>query len=238
MRKLVLLTHLTLFAALLSSPAFAEMVPERLVYEAIWSGVKAGSAVLEVTQHGDRYRIVNTIGSSGVVSFFFPIDDKLESVITRSGRPVFFRKDIKEGRHRSHRELRFDHTAQSVEARDLEQNTVKRDPISSWTHDSLSSIYFIRSSDLEVGRTILFDIHDTKRLWNAEARVVKRQEVTTPAGTFRTIMVVSQLTSNGKPSPAGSATFWFTDDSRRIPVKITTKLKVGEITLLLAGAGP
>lgn len=238
MKKLAMLAQLALFAALLSSPVFAEIIPERLVYEATWSGIKAGSAVLEVTEHGDRYRIVNTIDSSGAVSLFFLIDDELESVVSRSGRPVFFSKNIKEGRHRAHRELSFDFTTLSVEARDLEKNTVKRESISARTHDSLSSIFFLRYSDLEPGRTILFDIHDTKRLWNAEVQVLKRQKLTTPAGTFRTIMVISRLSDKGESSRAGSATFWFTDDSRRIPVKITTKLKVGEITLTLAGTGP
>jgi len=48
-------------------------------------------------------------------------------------------------------------------------------------------------------------------------------------------MVTSQLKHNGVAARVGDATFWFTDDSRRIPVKITTKLKVGEITLMLVG---
>lgn len=229
---------MALFAVLLLSPAFAQMVPERLEYEASWSGINAGSAVLEVVEHGDGYRILNTIGSSGAVSSFFRIDDRIESEVSRSGSPVFFRKNLKEGRYRAHREITFDFKALNAHVSDLIKKTKKNDPIPAGTHDTLSSIYFIRYSDLEPGRTIRFHIHDAKRLWQAEAKVVRRQQLTTRAGTFKTIMVTSKLSRGQETSRIGSATFWFTDDSRRIPVRVSTNIKVGEITLTLAGISP
>ena len=67
--------------------------------------------------------------------------------------------------------------------------------------------------------------------------MVKREEIDTPLGPFKTLVVTSQLTLNGVQAETGNATFWFTDDNRRIPVRIRTKMKVGEITLnLVAGS--
>ncbi|WP_275423276.1 DUF3108 domain-containing protein [Geomonas diazotrophica] len=87
------------------------------------------------------------------------------------------------------------------------------------------------------GQSISFDIYDTQRLWNTEVRVVRRQELKTPRGTFKTVMVTSRLTHNGEAAKVGNATFWFTDDSRRVPVRISTTMKIGEVTLTLVEGG-
>jgi len=238
MKTLAILAETILLIAMLLSPASAQVLSERLVYDVTWSGIKAGTAVLEVTAQGDGSRIINTIHSEGLVSTFFRVDDRTESVVSRDGRPKFFSVNNKEGKHRARREVTFDFASLHADSRDLQNNTRKRDHISARTYDNVSSIYFIRSIELTPGQVVLFDIYDAKRLWKAEMRVVKRQEVATAVGTFKTLMVTSSLTHNGVAAPVGNTTFWFTDDSRRIPVKITTKLRVGDMTLTLSAASP
>ena len=240
MRVIVVLAQFILGVTMLGSPASALTIPERLVFDVSWKGVKAGSAVQTVTAQGDRITIVNTIRSSGLVSAFFSIDDRIESVLSRGargeGRPILYRENIKEGKRSTRKEARFNFSSLTVNSTDFLNQTEKKDSISVRTYDRLSSIYLIRSSNLEPGQSIFFHIYDFKRLWDAEVRVVKREEIRTPLGKFKTLMVTSQLSSNGVPAKAGNSTFWFTDDSRRIPVRIRTRLKVGEITLnLVAG---
>lgn len=238
MKQLIVLMQI-LFCTVLVSSASALTVPERLVYDVSWGGMKAGSAVLEVAEHGEDLRLVNTIRTSGLFSAMFTVDDKSESVISRgparSGQPKFFSENVKEGKYRARKEARFDYEKLTAESKDFLKKSEKTDRISDRTYDSLSSIYFIRSSDLTRGESISFDIYDFKRLWNTEVRVVKREVVRTPLGTFNTLVVTSQLTFNGVPAKVGNATFWLTDDSRHVPVRIKSKLKVGEMTLTLVG---
>ena len=241
MKALVILAQSILLITMLGSPALALMTPEQLVFDVSWNGMKAGSAVQTVTAQGNEITIVNTLRSSGLVSAFFSIDDKTESVIFRGergeGLPILYRENIKEGKRRTWKEARFNFSSLTVDSTDFLKNTEKKDSISARTYDSLSSIYFIRSSDLVPGQSIFFQIYDFKRLWDAEVRVVKREEIRTPLGKFKTLVVTSQLTFNGVPAKSGNATFWFTDDNRRIPVRIRTTIKVGEITLnLVAGS--
>lgn len=212
----------------------AALGPEKLVYDVSWSGLNAGSAVLEVAPHGEDLRILNTITSNSFVSVFFRIDDRSESTVSRALKPKFFKEKISEGKYRAHREATFDFTTLKAESKDLISNTVKRAEITARTYDNLSSIYFLRSQQLAPGQSISFDIYDTKQLWKAEAKVGHREEITTPSGKFKTIVVTSQLTRDGVPAKVGNPTFWFTDDNRHIPVRIKTRLKVGEITLTLA----
>ncbi|MBU5638538.1 DUF3108 domain-containing protein [Geomonas sp. Red69] len=237
MEKIRPLTGALLAVLLIAAPAAPLPVPEHLVYEVTWSGIKAGSALLEVAPQGEELRLTNTIRSTGIVAAFFKIDDRTESVITRAGKPKFFRENKREGSYRAAREATFNFTSLKANSVDLLKRIEKSDAITPRTYDNLSSIYFIRSSELTPGQSISFDIYDTQRLWNTEVRVVRRQELKTPRGTFKTVMVTSRLTHNGEAAKVGNATFWFTDDSRRVPVRISTTMKIGEVTLTLVEGG-
>jgi hypothetical protein len=223
-------------------PAAAALsVPEKLIFEVSWSGIKAGTAVQEVTSRDGELHIVYTVRSSGWVDSFFPIDDKTESVLSRGseteqfGMPRLFREKINEGKTHTLKEAHFDLAKLKVDTKDFLKHTEKSDALSAKTFDTLSCIYFIRASDLEPGQPIHLDIFDLKRVWNTEVRVVKREELRTPRGKFKTIVVRPTLRSEGVKPRTDYMTVWLTDDERRIPIKMTVKLKVGEFEAILVG---
>lgn len=245
MKKLAHLTICTSFLAALTllgnSSASAFSAPEKLIYDVTYTGVKSAVTVHEVSEHGDELRMVSTTKSTSWMSTFFPIDDRTESVLTRGdgadfGTPKYYRQRISEGNYRALREAHFDPQRQSVETRDLIKRKVKTEPMGARTYDSLSCIYFIRTLDLAPGKSVSLNIYDAKRVWKAEIKVLRREEVRTPLGKFKTVVVQPQLRSpDGKPPRAGDMTVWITDDQRRIPVMMTSKAKVGKITATLVG---
>lgn len=222
-------------------PAAALTVPERLVYDVSWTGLKAATAVHELTSRGDELHIVSTTRSSGFLNPFFSIDDRELSVLTRDGgvdrfaAPSYFRKNIHQGKYRALKEARFDTQKLTVESRDLLKKTGKTDSISTRTFDSLSSVYYVRSLELVPGKSVFVDIYDCKRLWNAEVKVLRREEVRTPLGTFKAIVVKPLLKAEGFFPRSGDLTVWLTDDTLRIPLMMTTKVKVGKISAVLVG---
>ena len=232
---------LALVLVLFGSAASALSVPERLVYDVSWSGLGAGTAVQEVTSLDGELHIVYTVRSSGLVNAFFPIDDREESVLSRGsgahafGSPRLYREKINEGKTHTVKEAHFDLARLKVDTKDFLNNTEKSDAISAKTFDTLSSIYFIRSSGLAPGVPVSLEIFDCKRLWNAEVRVVQREKVATPVGRFNALVVTTDLKAEGvKPRPAYMKV-WLSDDDLRIPVKIAIKLKMGELTATLSG---
>jgi hypothetical protein len=242
MKTLILLS---LCAALLLCPRLgvaALTVPERLVYDVSWGGVSAGTAVLEVAAVQDgELQIIYTIRSAGLFDSFFHIDDRTESVLTRGsggepyGLPRFYRENIHEGKTRNQKEARFDLAGLKVETKDLLKKTEKTDPISARTYDTLSSIYFMRSAELTLGKPVSIDFYDCKRLWSAQVRLDRREEISAPAGKFKTLVVKTHLKAEGtKPRP-DYMTVWLSDDQRRIPVKMAVKMKLGEFTATLTG---
>jgi len=244
MKKIAIVSLSFFWSLALALPAWAAQslpVPEKLVYEVHWSGIKAGSAVQEVTSRDGELHLVYTVRSSGLVNTFFPIDDRSESILTRGsgeepfGMPRLFRERINEGKTHTNKEALFNAEKLTVETKDFLKHTEKTDSITPKTFDTLSCIYFIRSAELVPGNPVRMEVYDLKRLWNAEVRVIRREELRTPVGKFKTIMVRPILTAEGQQPRIDYMTVWLSDDSRRIPVKIVVKLKVGEFQATLAG---
>lgn len=241
MKKLTFITlSLVLWLGFISSPARALTVPERLVYEVSWSGISVGKAVHEITSDDDGgLRLAYKVRSSGWFDTFYHIDDSMESVVVKGsdpsavGVPRVFREKTHDGKHHNDKEARFDQATLQVRTKDFLNGTDKVDPISTKTYDNLSSIFFIRSSGPTIGKPLHIDVFDCKRLWAAEVRAVRREEITTPVGKFKTVVVVTDLTAKGQKPRPGYMTVWLTDDDLRIPVKMTIKLKFGEFRAVL-----
>jgi len=67
----------------------------------------------------------------------------------------------------------------------------------------------------------------------AEARVVGRETVSVPAGTFETFVVEPDMKNLGgvfKKSKDASMKIWVTADARCLPVKVKSKVAVGWFT--------
>ncbi|MCM0082775.1 DUF3108 domain-containing protein [Geomonas sp. Red32] len=243
MKTFALLAICTLFLLPLSaSPASAlSPTPERLVYDISWTGLSAATAVQEVNYKGDEVHIVSTTKSAKWLNPFFPVNDRAEAILKKGGGsdylvvPKIYREKINEGRFHTNKEAVFDIPQLKVETKDFLKKTEKVDPISARTFDSLSCIYAVRGMDLTVGKSIFIDIYDCKKLWKTEVQIVKREEIKTPLGKFKCLVVKPLLRSEGFFARTGDVTVWITDDALRIPVKMTTKVKIGKITAVLIG---
>lgn len=221
--------------------AAAFPIPERLEFELSYTGIKAGHAVQEVTQDGTDILIVSTARSADWLRFFFPVDDRIESLLTSGtpplhiGSPRLYRERKHEGKTRTNREARFDRQKLEVTTIDHRNKSEKKQAITKRTYDTLSSFYYFRTIPLQVGASYFIDIFDCKRLWNTEVKVLRREELVTPLGRFKTIVIQPLLKSEGIFARSGDMFIWLTDDDRRIPVQMKSKVIVGSITATLTG---
>ena len=219
--------------------AFA--VPERLVFDVSWSGIKAGTAVQEISQTGDVVTITSTAKSADWLSVFYKVDDHLEAVMTRGengqlfGVPRIYRENLSEGRTRFHKEVTFDHANRTSLIVNYLDKTSVNFAITPITYDSLSCFYFARLQNPEIGQSFYVDVFDGKRLHNTEVKVLRREVLETDVGTFKTIVIMPVLKTNGIFSKTGDLYIWLTDDERHIPVKMKSKVKIGSITAKLVG---
>jgi hypothetical protein len=112
--------------------------------------------------------------------------------------------------------------------------SVKRGTIPATVQDILSAMYFVRAQKLEPGRDITLDVN-TKNNWPLVVRVVKREKVKTPAGTFNTVLVEPGLRQEGLFIQKGKKLqVWLTDDDRKIPVQMKVEVFFGHVSAKLS----
>lgn len=227
--------------SLFPEKTFSFKMPETLKYDLIWAGVKAGEAVLEIKEEGDDIRITSTSESAKWVSIFYTVRDRIESRVSKNssgqviGQPVNYRLSLREGRHRKNKEVRFDHAKSKAMYIDYIDNEEEEFEIPGFIFDPLTSFYFLRTVDLEVGKSVYVPVFDNKKVWNVEVRVLRRERIKVPAGEFETIVIKPLMKSEGIFFRKGDIYIWLTDDEKRIPVKMKTKIKIGSITANLVG---
>ena len=231
----------TAFPPCFAIPATAFSIPERLEFEISYAGIPAGRAVQEVKQVGDELQIISTAKSADWLKFFFPVDDRIESILisgtppSKIGVPRLYRERIREGWTRFQKDAVFDRQKLEVNTKDLLKKSETTVKISTVTYDTLSSFFYFRSVPLQIGTSYFIDIFDCKKLWNTEVQVLRREEIETSLGRFKTVVIKPLLKSEGIFARTGEMHIWLTDDERRIPVLMKSKVKIGSISATLVG---
>ena len=100
--------------------------------------------------------------------------------------------------------------------------------------DDISFLYFVRTLPLEVGDEYSFDRYFRENGNPVVIRVLRKDTVTVPAGTFETVVVQPIIQTKGLFSQGGEAELHFTTDERRLMVLLRSKVPlVGALSLHL-----
>jgi hypothetical protein len=99
--------------------------------------------------------------------------------------------------------------------------------------DDITFVYYVRTLPLRVG-----DVYTLPRYFRESGnpvvvRVLRKDRITVPAGTFNTIVVQPTIRTRGLFSEGGKAEIHFSDDHRRILVQMQSKLSFGNLSLHL-----
>lgn len=209
---------------------------ETLDYNLQWVKVTGGSARMTISPiEGDRYRLTS-IGKSGAFfSRFFRVRDEIDSIVARDTFSTLQYHKILDERGKRKDELTVVDESRGIATRKGKTITVPR-PI----FDPLSLIYYLRMLDLSPGKAHEFTVLADGKIYNVDARVLQRETITTPAGTFQTVVVEPKM-----ESPAGvfrdeqhRLLVWYSDDARHLPVRIRSDVNIGSITATLRSITP
>ena len=224
-----------------TSLAYADTfaIPEKFVYDLTWAGIKAGTASLELVNDGDKLKIISTAQSAKWVSVFYTVDDRVESTLSKipeesfPWQPEKYRIRIREGRHRRDKEVVFDRKTNKATFKDYIGNEKKDFALPVTVFDPISSFYYLRTLELQEGKSVYVTVFDSKKVWNVEIQILRKERISLPTGTFNTIVVKPLMKSEGIFYRKGEIFIWLTDDFKHIPVKLQTKVAVGNITATL-----
>lgn len=141
-----------------------------------------------------------------------------------------FIQDQHEGRHTRYRDYRFFPEQRRWKRADNGEEGVLATPL---PLDDLSFVYFARSLDLEVGKSYRFERYFKDSGNPVVINVLRRDERSVPAGTFRTLVLQPIIRTKGMFSEGGHAELHFSDDARRILVYMKTEMPGISLTLHL-----
>jgi hypothetical protein len=213
-----------------AAPAIAE-VPfgpgERATYQVrvgLLGGV--GDGVMEVVGVEDvrghpTYNL--RLSMKGGVPFY-RVDTRFESwldiarLVSRR-----FEQDQNEGKYKRHRIFEFFPEEERWERADSDhEGELPTDlPL-----DDVSFLYFARTLPLEVGETYTFPRYFREDGNPVILKVLRKETVTVPVGTFETIVVQPIIQTSGLFGDGGRAEVYFTDDDQRILVQMKSRVPV------------
>jgi hypothetical protein len=208
---------------------------EKLVFRLRWAFIPAGTASLQVLSNEivngeDAYHFRLTAQSNAFVDNFYKVRDRIDAFtdnpLTHS---VYFRKNQHEGSTQREVEVNFDWVKQEAVYANHGKK-IKPIELLAGAFDPLSVFYFARSQGFKPGMVVERAVTDGKKCVVGRARVVKRQTIKVPAGTFDTLLLEPELKHVGgvfEKSKDARIRLWVTADHRHIPVKISSKVVVG-----------
>lgn len=129
----------------------------------------------------------------------------------------------------------FDHQARKATwtERQPNQRTTSIDftePI----QDVLTAIYFLRTQNLEVGKSFEVLISDSGRVYRVPVNVAERKTIDTAVGHVKAIRIEPALFGDDALlHTRGQISIWLTDDERRLPVRAQLKVEIGTFDIKL-----
>lgn len=211
-------------------------VGEKLVYDVKFGALHVGTGGMEV-KGIDTLRGRETWHTQFRVkggTFFYRVNDLMESWFeTETLSSLRYVQDFQEGGR--DRERTFDiFPDRRVYSEDgKEENPSVESPL-----DDGSFLYFIRTVPLEVGQSYEFNRYFRPDRNPVTIRVLRREQVRVPAGTFDAIVIQPVIKAKGIFSEGGRAEVWLADDSTRIMVQLKSKLPFGSLNLYLKSYRP
>ena len=216
---------------------------ESLSYNIEWRLITAGKARLDwaaVPEPQAGWQVRFHLESIGLVSKLFKVEDDYTALLNQALCVQSSGMTSHEGSRQ--RETKVSFVAAAKRASYLERDRVKNNvvlareiDIPDCVHDVIGGVYHLRTLSLDPGQSTQVSVSDGKKSVMAKIEAQQREDVKTPAGTFKTVRYEIFLFNNVLYSRSARLYVWLTDDRRKLPVQIRARMPitVGTLTLLL-----
>jgi hypothetical protein len=207
---------------------------ERLEFSIDYGFINAGGAtmVVERTRNvsGRECLDIHTEAkSNSVFSKIYKVWDRAQTFLeVETLLPRRFEKHQREGSYKKDAVVKFDREEHFARYENGDEIVIHP-----WAQDELSAFYYVRMLPLEVGKEVFIDNHANRKNYPLKVIVHRRETVEVGAGKFDCLVIEPVIREGGIFSAKGTLTIWITDDARRMPVKMTTKVVVGSISATL-----
>ena len=213
-------------------------VGERLSFDVNYGFITAGEAVLEIPAldsiAGRKcFRVEFRVNSLPSFSWIYRVQDRYVTYIdVATIAPWKFEQHVREGSYKR------DFIAEFDQRRNVAKTSEGTYPVPPYVHDILSAFYYARTIDygpLKAGDQVQLSNFSKDKTYDLVVRVLGRQQLEVAAGTFNTVVIEPLVREGGLIKTEGRIVVWLTDDERKIPVRVNTKVVIGSIDTELKG---
>jgi hypothetical protein len=180
---------------------------------------------------GDRplVKLVTTAQSRPAITTFFPVDNRVESILDPARLlPEHLTFKRREGKKKEDIEYTFHQTEGTVTV--VKGGTTETLAMPPGTQDVISCLYYARSElSLQPGSSLTMNVHHDKKNHKVDVRVEEIETVSGSWGKIETARVLVVMPFQGLFLNQGNIRVWFTNDDRRIPVRMKAKVIIGSI---------
>jgi hypothetical protein len=207
-------------------------VGERLVYDVGYSFITAGEAVfsipsIETINGKECYQVLFTVVSTPTFSFFYTVDDRYETMLDKKGIfPWRFTQRVREGKYK------YDFSAEFDQQNNVAITKDGRYSVPPYVHDAVSAMFYVRTLDFSKsrpGEKLYLQNFYKDTTYQLAVKFLGYQQIEVGAGTFNCVLVEPLMKEGGLFKSEGRIIIWLTNDDRKIPVKVSTKVVVGSI---------
>ena len=217
-----------------SERAFPFSPGEKLTFQVTWSFIPAGEGILEILPmekvNGIRsYHFVMTTRTYPIIDLFYKVRDRIDAYTDAAMSHSILYKKRKEGKSKRNVVVNFDWAKPEAQYSNFgkKSNPI---PIKPGAFDPLSVFYAFRLHALKEQMELQAPVTDGKRCVIGKVKIVRRATVKVASGTYDTFLVEPELKHiRGvfKKSKNAKLQIWISADHRRIPVRIRSKVFIG-----------
>lgn len=215
---------------------------EKVTFDVSYFNITAGELNMEtkpmVNVNGRKAYHFEASGKTA--SFFnriYAVDDKVTTYVDyEEMRPISLMVSIKESNQLGETRTFFDwktnkasYWQKKIVKGKGERNKKLDWDILPYSQNVVSVAWYLRTFDLTVGKKHAIRIADEGKNIVFTGEVIRKEKLKTPAGELDTVVVTPRITADGVFTPIGDVYIWFTDDDRKLLVRLESKIKIGTV---------
>jgi hypothetical protein len=207
---------------------------ERLDYKVGYSFITAGEGYFHIQPNPiyrngrECYDVRFQVNSLKSLEWIYKVKDRYRTALDVAGIfPWEFEQNIREGNYKRDEKAIFD------QSKNLAIRNEKSFKVSPYIHDIVSAFFYVRTLDLgsmKKGYVFYLQNFYDDTTFTLGVKIHGKQTVEVPAGKFRCVVIEPLVVQGGLFKSEGNIFIWLTDDDRKIPVKVSTKILIGYVS--------
>ena len=205
---------------------------EYLKFDINYGFVSAGEAIMRISDtvyHANRkcLKIDFMVNSKPFFDMVYKVRDRYQTILDAEGLfPWRFEQHIREGGYTR------DFTAEFDQFQHVARTSEGEFRVPPYVQDIMSAFYFARTIDytnFTVGQKVRLQNFYKDSTYQLDVRFKGRQEIEVEAGTFKCVVVEPLAREGGLFKSDGRVYVWLTDDERKMPVRVSSKIAIGSV---------